>query len=78
MAVVRLAAVVRFAPGAGDGWVATSAPLLRDLPGVDGVVLNVAGDAIGVGERTKDLELGFASWAVMEERLVKDAAGRAG
>jgi uncharacterized protein (TIGR02118 family) len=106
---VKLGGVVRFGPGGGDRWVAEAGPLLSAVPGVAGVVLDVAGDAIGVEGRTKDLELGFsgvaevwfedrttltrslaspewqaareaasgddASWAVMEERLVKDDIG---
>jgi hypothetical protein len=57
-------AVVRFAQGLGpqrgaQRWLADAAPLLADVPGLAGCVLNVAGDAIGVLGRTKELALGF-------------------
>jgi uncharacterized protein (TIGR02118 family) len=61
---VKLGAVVRFAQGLGvqrgaERWLAEAAPLLGDVPGLAGCVLNVAGDAIGVEGRTSELALGF-------------------
>jgi uncharacterized protein (TIGR02118 family) len=56
---VKAAAVVRFRPGGRDTWVRDLAGQVRDLPGLVGCVLNVAGDAIGVEGRTKELELRF-------------------
>ena len=55
---VKVAAVVRFA-ATGDAWVAGASSRVRDVPGLVGCVLNVAGDAIGVEGRTKEIELGF-------------------
>lgn len=55
----KVAAIVRFADGAGDRWVARTEALLRDVPGLEGAVLNVAGDAIGVAGRANELTLGF-------------------
>jgi uncharacterized protein (TIGR02118 family) len=61
---VKVGAVVRFAQGLGvqrgaERWLAEAAPMLGDVPGLAGCVLNVARDAIGVHGRAKDLALGF-------------------
>ena len=53
----KVAAIVRF-PDA-DRWISRAEALLGDVPGLTGAVLNVAGDAIGVEGRTKELTLGF-------------------
>ena len=55
----KVAAIVRFTDGGGERWVARTEALLRDVPGLSGAVLNVAGDAIGVEGRTTELALGF-------------------
>ncbi len=55
----KLAAIVRFRDGGGERWVSRTEALLRDVPGLSGAVLNVAGDAIGVAGRTTEIALGF-------------------
>ena len=55
----KLAAIVRFVRGNADRWVSRTEALVGDVPGLEGAVLNVAGDAIGVEGRTTELALGF-------------------
>ena len=50
---------MRFKDGGGERWISRTEALLRDVPGLTGAVLNVAGDAIGVEGRTPELALGF-------------------
>jgi uncharacterized protein (TIGR02118 family) len=60
---VKISAVVRFRPGGRERWVADARGALDGVAGLTGCVLNVAGDAIGVEGRDKDLALGFGGVA---------------